>query len=134
MSGEFIGGAFVHATARDWARFGYLYLRDGVWDGRRILPEGWVDFSRTPNRAENNRIHGAHFWVNEDPVEGADQWKPLPGAAKTIFLAEGHDFQMVAISPGQDLVAIRLGIAQGASDLEIKKDFGPMVTAFPDRP
>jgi CubicO group peptidase (beta-lactamase class C family) len=133
-SGEFLGGVFVHATARDWARFGYLYLRDGVWDGRRVLPDGWVDFSRTPNPAENNRIYGAHFWVNADPAEDAKQWKPLPGAPPSVFLAEGASFQMVAIAPTKDLVAVRLGTDQGTPFPQIKEPFGPLISAFPDRP
>jgi CubicO group peptidase (beta-lactamase class C family) len=133
-SGEFLGGAFVHASARDWARFGYLYLRDGVWDGRRVLPEGWVDFSRTPNPARNNRIYGAHFWVNADPAEGAGQWKPLPGGPSSVFMAEGASFQMVAIAPAKDLVAVRLGTDQGTPFPQIKEPFGPLISAFPDRP
>ena len=132
LSGEFIGGAFFHATARDWARFGMLYLRDGVWDGRRILPEGWVDFSRTPSPAANNRIHGAHFWVNQDPPEDG-QWKPLPGGPTTVFAAEGSQFQMVAIDPARDVVAVRLGEAQGTPFPEVKEPFGPLIAAFPER-
>jgi len=131
-SGEFLGGAFVHASARDWARFGYLYLRDGVWEGSRILPEGWVDFSRTPNPAQNNRVHGAHFWVNADPPE-AGQWKPLPDGPDQVFLAEGAYFQVVAVDPTRDLVAVRLGIAQGVPFPEIKEPFGPLIAAFPER-
>lgn len=131
-SGEFIGGAFFHATARDWARFGYLYLRDGIWDGERVLPEGWVDFSRTPNPAQNNGIHGAHFWVNAEPPEGG-QWKPLPGGPPTVFMAEGASFQIVAMDPTRDLVAVRLGMDQGTPFPENKEPFGPMMAAFPDR-
>ena len=131
-SGEFIGGAFVHATARDWARFGYLYLRDGVWDGKRILPEGWVDFSRTLNPAENNHAYGAHFWVNADPPPEA-LWRPLEGGPSTVFMAEGASFQMVAMDPLRDLVAVRLGLDQGTPFPEIKAPFGPLISAFPVR-
>jgi CubicO group peptidase (beta-lactamase class C family) len=131
-SGEFIGGAFVHATARDWARFGYLYLRDGVWDGERILPEGWVDFSRTLNPAENNHAYGAHFWVNADPPPEA-LWRPLEGGPSTVFMAEGASFQMVAMDPLRDLVAVRLGLDQGTPFPEIKAPFGPLISAFPVR-
>ena len=138
-SGEFVGGAFVHATARDWARFGYLYLRDGVWDGTRILPEGWVDFSRTPNPARNNRVHGAHFWVNEDPAPGANapgetsaepsesQWRVLPGAPRSAFAAEGASFQMVAVVPSIDVVAVRLGELEGEEFPAAKEPFGALI-------
>jgi len=129
-SGEFIGGAFVHARARDWARFGYLYLRDGIWNGRRILPEGWVDFSRTPNPAENNGMHGAHFWVNSPPTE--EQWQLLPGAPESAFAAEGAYFQMVAIVPTLDLVAVRLGETHATPFPEVKATFGALIAAFGD--
>lgn len=129
-SGEFIGGAFFHASARDWARFGYLYLRDGVWDGRRILPEGWVDYSRTPNAAENNSVYGAHFWLNQDPVDG--QRRVLPGAPASTFAAEGANFQMVAIVPTMDLVAVRLGENQASSFPEVKEPFGALISTFPE--
>jgi len=132
-SGEFMGGVFAHATARDWARFGYLYLRDGVWEGRRILPEGWVDFTRTPSPAENNRAYGAHFWVNGDPQPEGSQLKPLPGGPPSVFMALGAEFQMVAIAPTKNVVAVRLGVAQGKSFPENMEPFGPMISAFPDR-
>jgi CubicO group peptidase (beta-lactamase class C family) len=127
-SGEFVGGAFMHANARDWARFGYLYLRDGVWDGRRILPEGWVDYSRTPNAANNNATYGAHFWLNRELTEG--QWPVLPGAPVSTFVAEGAYFQMVAIVPSLDLVAVRLGETQNSSFAEMKQAFGALVSTF----
>ncbi len=129
-SGEFIGGAFMHASARDWARFGYLYLRDGVWEGERVLPEGWVDFSRTRGPAANNGIHGAHFWLNLAP--GPDQWTPLPGAPETTFIAEGAMFQMIAIVPTMDLVAVRLGESQGVDHMELRAELARLLTAFPE--
>ncbi len=129
-SGEFVGGAFVHATARDWARFGYLYLRDGIWDGQRLLPAGWVDFSRTPSPAANNGIHGAHFWLNREPAEG--QWKMLPGAPASVFAAEGANFQMVAMAPTLDLVAVRLGESQGVDYQELRDQFARAIAAFPE--
>lgn len=62
--GNFIMTGFVYGTAIDWARFGLLHLRDGVWKGRRILPPGWVDFVRTPAPAHPSRGYGAQFWLN----------------------------------------------------------------------
>jgi CubicO group peptidase (beta-lactamase class C family) len=55
-SGLFYGSAFVYASARDFAKFGLLYLRDGTWEGKRVLPEGWVDYARTPGPGRNADI------------------------------------------------------------------------------
>lgn len=130
-SGDFVGGAFVHATARDWARFGTLYLRDGIWEGKRILPEGWVDYARTPAPAENNRTYGAHFWLNEDPAPG--QWKMLPGAPASVFAAEGASFQLVAIAPTRDLVVVRLGEAPTENFPNLRRWLGELIALFPPR-
>ena len=62
-AGTFIGSACVFATARDFLRFGLLYLRDGVWQGERLLPEGWVDHARSVTPASDGQ-YGAHWWVD----------------------------------------------------------------------
>lgn len=95
-SGVWVGSSFLNATARDFARFGYLYLRDGVWDGNRILPEGWVDYART-KRAENEEGvgYGAHWWI----------WPP----AADVFFASGYETQRILVDPLNDLVLVRLG-------------------------
>ena len=66
-AGTFIGSSFCFMTARDFARFGLLYMRDGVWEGRRLLPEGWVDYARRPTfqqpGVDANR-YGAHWWLD----------------------------------------------------------------------
>ena len=63
-TGTFIGSSYLYATARDYARFGLLYLNDGVWQGERILPKGWVGYSITPTPAAPKGEYGAHFWLN----------------------------------------------------------------------
>ncbi|MEO8813230.1 MAG: serine hydrolase, partial [Caulobacteraceae bacterium] len=67
-AGTFIGSSFCFATPRDFARFGLLYLRGGVWEGERLLPEGWVDYGRTPTfqqpGAEATGRYGAHWWLD----------------------------------------------------------------------
>ncbi|MGH9111076.1 MAG: serine hydrolase domain-containing protein, partial [Acidimicrobiales bacterium] len=67
-AGTFVGSSFLYATAQDYLRFGLLYLRDGEWDGARLLPEGWVDYARraTSYDAEGERWYGAHWWVVDD--------------------------------------------------------------------
>jgi len=93
-AGNFIGSAFCYCSARDFARFGYLYLRDGVWDGARILPAGWVDYARTAT-PQSQGVYGAHFWV-------------IPGSLG-LFYCSGAFGQRILISPKLDLVVVRLG-------------------------
>ncbi|MBW2448557.1 MAG: serine hydrolase [Deltaproteobacteria bacterium] len=94
-AGNFMGGSHCYCSARDFARFGYLYLRDGVWDGRRILPEGWVDYSRSPSALSPEGTYGAHFWVT-------------PGSLG-LFSCQGAFGQRTIICPKLDLVIVRLG-------------------------
>src|SRR5262245_839287 len=95
-AGTFIGSSYVYATARDFARFGLLYLRDGVWDGRRLLPEGWVDHARRQRSVdEEGNGYGAQWWVIDD-----DQGS---------FRASGYEGQSILICPGLDVMAVRLG-------------------------
>lgn len=101
-SGTMVGAGFMYATARDWARFGLLYYNDGVWAGERILPEGWVEYTRTPAPAYKG--YGAQFWLN---TEGKDQW--LPNCPADIYSARGHEGQFVTIVPSRKTIIVRLG-------------------------
>jgi CubicO group peptidase (beta-lactamase class C family) len=109
-TGLFLGSALVYATARDWARFGLLYLRDGVWEGRRILPEGWVDFARTKTPAADSDVYGAGFWVTPAVGRGKPYLAFAPDGPRDLFLAQGHEGQVVVIVPSKDLVLVRLGL------------------------
>jgi CubicO group peptidase (beta-lactamase class C family) len=109
-SGVMMGGSFAWARALDWARLGYLYLRDGVWDGERVLPEGWVAFSRTPAPVANNGTFGAHLWINADPAP--EQFRPL-AEGLDAFQMSGNAGQYVVMLPRRDLVIVRLGEMQG---------------------
>ena len=115
-AGTPLGGGYVFATARDWARLGTLYLRDGVWDGARVLPEGWVGFARTVAHVANNGVYGAHFWVNGNPGDG--QFRPLRQGLEA-FEMSGNGGQFVVIAPDRDLVVVRLGEMQRATWAEL---------------
>lgn len=135
-SGLYYGSALIWANARDWARFGYLYLRDGVWDGRRVLPEGWVDFARTPGPDRQTDIYGAHWWLTAPDGQG----KPMrslihdPDLADS-FHAQGHEGQIIVVVPSKDLVLVRLGLFEGAEGWDGLGDWATrFIGAFGDRP
>lgn len=96
-AGTWIASSYVWATARDMARFGYLYLRDGVWNGTRMLPDGWVDHAREARSIDpaDGRLYGGHWWVTGD--------------ASGTFWASGYEGQSISVSPALDLVVVRLG-------------------------
>ena len=118
-AGTFIGSSYCFATARDFARFGLLYLRDGMWAGEPILPPGWVDYARTPTAQPPGTAdgpYGAHWWLG---VGG-------PGS----FSANGYDGQFIVVAPDLDLVVVR----SGATPLDLKDGLkawmGELVATF----
>jgi hypothetical protein len=99
-SGTRVGSSYLYATARDYARFGLLFENDGVFNGERILPEGWVKYTSTPSSASNG-VYGSFFWLNRS--------KRLPSAPEDMFACDGHDGQHIFILPTQQLVIVVLG-------------------------
>lgn len=99
-SGTFVGSSYLYATARDYARFALLYQNDGVFNGERILPEGWVKYSISA-ASGSNQNYGALFWINRG--------RKLPSVPEDMYSCEGHDGQRIFILPGQDLIVVVLG-------------------------
>lgn len=107
-AGTWIASSYVHATAQDFARFGYLYLRDGEWDGCRILPPGWVDHGRRPRSVDPEGLgYGAHWWVVGDD-HGS-------------FAATGYEGQQIVVCPGLDAVLVRLGKTPAARYPDLRR-------------
>jgi len=102
--GNFLLTGYDYGTPRNWARLGLLYLQDGMWQGQRVLPEGWARFVSTPAPAWKTPVYGGLFWVNGD---GA--W-PIP---KTSYFMNGAGGQRVVIIPSHDLVVVRMGHHRG---------------------
>jgi CubicO group peptidase (beta-lactamase class C family) len=119
-AGTFIGSSFVYATARDFARFGLLYLRDGVWGpgGERLLPEGWIDHARSETPASQGE-YGAHWWLG---LCGPD-----------TFHASGYNGQYVVVSPLRDLVLVRLGLSGPEQREQLAPLLRELLEAFPER-
>ena len=115
-SGTFVGSSYMYTTARDWARFGMLFAQDGVWNGERILPEGWVDYTRTPTPPSLGD-YGGMWWLNagEPGKPETKEWTNLPD---DIYYAEGHDGQDIVIFPSQNMIVVRLSVSRnGAWDM-----------------
>ncbi len=102
--GNFVGSSQTYTTARDLTRFGMLLANDGVWNGNRLLPEGWVKFSSTPAPTRppvaGQWGYGAQFWL-------LDQ---MPGVPPGTFTTAGNKGQYVTIVPGHDLLIVRTGV------------------------
>jgi CubicO group peptidase (beta-lactamase class C family) len=97
--GTFVGSSYCYATARDWARFGLLYLQDGVWNGQRVLPAGWVEFTR---RGEE---YGALWWLNRNGRH--------PHIPKDCYGCEGYEGQYIWVIPSDGLVVVRMALENG---------------------
>ena len=104
--GDFILSSQVYTNARDLARFGMLYLQDGVWNGERLVSEDWIDFVRTPAPATANRgnFYGGQFWLVPD------DHTDVP---KDAYSTSGNRGQYVVIVPSHDLVIVRRGLDYG---------------------
>lgn len=123
--GTFVGSSFMYATARDWARFGLLYLNDGVWNGDRILPPGWVEYSqRATPKAPRNKYAG-HFWRTKGE-DGSG-----PDMPKDAYHMAGFEGQKVVIIPSYDLVIVRLGLSQPESNWDFTGFVEDVVKSFP---
>jgi CubicO group peptidase (beta-lactamase class C family) len=95
-TGTWFGGIGADSSPRDYAKFGLLFLRDGVWDGEQILPEGWVDASRSPSTT--NEAYGLQWWMN---------------GPQGTFAALGLFGQQIIVSPELDLVIVTTSTSGG---------------------
>ena len=107
--GNFLAQGYDLMSARDWARLGNLYLQDGVWNGERILPEGYTRFVSTPAPgwvADKRPVYGGFFWINSQDAF------PVP---RDAYYMAGAGGQTTLIIPSHDLVVVRLGHFKGST-------------------
>jgi CubicO group peptidase (beta-lactamase class C family) len=149
-SGTFVGSSFGWATARDWAKFGQLYLNDGMWSGQRLLPEGWTEFSSTPTDTSGG-VYGAHFWTGGEGADGAtaDRVAECDGVYPSrlnpdrswwrrafpsgTYAAHGFEEQLVAMVPSKGVVMVRLGATKEVVLSWEKEEFySAVLAALPD--
>jgi CubicO group peptidase (beta-lactamase class C family) len=124
--GVFVGSSYIYAPARAFARFGELYLNDGVApDGRRVLPEGWVAWS---HRAVLGSQYGAGFLTNDSPNEFAT-WRVEQGFPKDGFFASGTLEQKIYIVPSERVVVARFGCSWGDPSGKHEEDDFALISA-----
>ncbi|MEE4113826.1 MAG: serine hydrolase [Desulfobacteraceae bacterium] len=129
-SGTFVGSSYTVATVRDWARFGLLYLQDGVWGGRRILPEGGVEYTTTPTPMAPKGEYGALFWLNAGaPGNPGDRlW---PHAPLDAYAAQGFQEQKVIVIPSKKLVLVRFGATAPRSAWDTDTFIAEVIRSLP---
>lgn len=114
-SGGLVCSSFLYATARDWARFGQFALQDGVWEGERLLPEGFMDAATRPVDVDTEDTpYGYQWWLNE----GADGALRMPSVPADAYWASGNEGQQVVVIPSEDLVVVRLGFSGAFGGIE----------------
>ena len=129
--GRFLGGSNIFMTATDYARFGLLYLREGMWNGEQVLPEGWTELAATQTTAQNTPNYGNGFWLNQSFVEGGEISMPL--VDPTAFNAGGNNNQFVVIVPDKKLVIVRLGHTPNENMSKVYHFIQDLVLAFPEK-
>ncbi len=118
LVGTFVGSSYVYATARDFAKFGELYLRDGIWDNKRVLPSGWVDHARAQTVVddETGQGYGAHWWTQ-------------PGEPRSL-IASGYEGQQIFVLPERDLVIVRLGKTVAEKRAKVREELFEIAQLF----
>ena len=129
-AGTMLGGSFCHANARDWAKFGQMYLDGGVVAGKQVVPPAWIKFVTT--ESPTNPAYGGQFWLNhprnaeKHPALFPDQGPP------DLYSAIGHLGQYVMVVPSKHLVVVRLGKTQDDARGDLVPTLGKLVNSFPD--
>lgn len=119
-TGTFVGSSYALTTLQHWCRFGLLALRDGTWDGRRIVPEGWMDDARLArSREDEHKVHGAHWW----------SWAHPDGR----FAAHGFEGQRVVCHPTRDAICVRLGQTGPAGAQPLTDHLAAIAALAPER-
>ena len=129
-SGTLIGGSLMHASARDWARFGEFLRNRGAVRGAQLVVPSWIDFMTSPS--PRNPGYGAQTWLNRPQVDdGHIEW---PGAPQATFSMNGHLGQYVVVSPTQGVTVVRLGKTDEGQHAPVRAALARIIQLFPKEP
>ncbi len=120
--GNFIMTGYDYGSAWDWARFGLLHLWDGVFQGDRVLAEGWVEFVRTPAPGDPTRGYGGLFWLNRGGS--------MDRVPQDAFWSSGFMGQRTVVIPSADMVVVRLGPSPRGSQDYMNEIIGQILDAI----
>jgi CubicO group peptidase (beta-lactamase class C family) len=120
----------IHATARDWAKFGEFLRNGGAVRGAQLVPRGWVDFMRTPS--PRNPRYGAQLWLNR-PADDRHDVLFADRGPNSLFACVGHLGQFVLVSPRQKLTVVRLGKTDEPDRANLRRRLADIVALFPRR-
>eukprot|EP01116_Phalansterium_solitarium_P013869 TRINITY_DN31311_c0_g1_i1.p1 TRINITY_DN31311_c0_g1~~TRINITY_DN31311_c0_g1_i1.p1 ORF type:complete len:480 (-),score=152.54 TRINITY_DN31311_c0_g1_i1:94-1533(-) len=132
-AGTFIASSFGWASARDWARFGLLFLNGGKWEGELLLPDNWVQYTATPTPGALQGSYGAHWWLNSGELLHNER-RHFPKLPSDAFFAHGFEGQIILVIPSQELVIVRLGATTVETDVDEELFLSRILDAIvPDR-
>jgi CubicO group peptidase (beta-lactamase class C family) len=126
--GTMIGGSIMHATARDYAKFGEFLRNHGVAGGQRLLPETWMRFMLTPS--EDDPGYGGHIWLNRRRPQGADVALWPDRGPNDLFACIGHQGQYIIVSPSQRVTIVRLGITKDDQFSALRRHLADLTAAL----
>lgn len=126
--GTMIGGSIMHATARDYAKFGEFLRNRGVAGGQRLLPETWMRFMLTPSA--NDPGYGGHIWLNRRRPPGADEALWPDRGPNDLFACIGHQGQYIIVSPSQRVTVVRLGITTDDEFPALRRHLADLIAAL----
>lgn len=119
------------STCEDLARFGYLFLRDGAWEGEQVVPAEWVEAATGAPSQDHNAAYGYLWWLNTEgrllsPLQAVTPTSQpeevvgqiAPGAPEDMFTAQGLGGQIVMVDPGSETVVVRLGSGPAGAPTE----------------
>lgn len=128
-NGTMLGGSMIHATARDWAKFGEFLRNNGTVRSAQMMPTSWTRFMKA--QSKNDKSYGAHLWLNHKRNAGRDQVL-FPGKAPSdVFAALGHLGQFVVVSPQHRLTIVRLGNTADDQLDPVNSQLAKLISAFP---
>ena len=128
-NGTMLGGSVIHATARDWAKFGEFLRNNGSVRAAQLLPTSWTRFMKTPSPTDSS--YGGHIWLNRKRNEGRDQVLFPDKGPSDIFSALGHLGQFVLVSPQHKLTVVRLGNTVDSELDPVNDQLAKIVALFP---